>query len=165
MNKIGNQYLKQVKSHLTCPGALKKNFLEQLQGDVEEFLETNPDATLEELTQRFGNPEEMAHSYIESLDGDELQKQIKKSKMVKRIVLFTCLGILSIILIVASIIIIDNLTADVTVVTYTVSEGETVITGVSEVTQKEASTSDWEPNTSIVVEGTIQNVVDEIVEN
>ena len=70
MNKIGNQYLKQVKSHLTCPAALKKTFLEQLRGDVEEFLETNPNATLEDLAQRFGNPSEMAHSYIETLDGD-----------------------------------------------------------------------------------------------
>lgn len=167
MNKLGKQYLKQVKSHLTCPAALKKTFLEQLRGDVEEFLETNPNATLEDLAQRFGNPSEMAHSYIESLDGDQLQKQIKKAKTIKRIVLFTCLGILSIILIVASIIIIDNLTADVTVVTYTVSEGETVITGVSEVTQKEAITSDMEPNTNIVVEqqSEITEVIEEIVES
>ena len=89
MNKIGNQYLKQVKSHLTCPAALKKTFLEQLGGDVVEFLETNPHATLEGLTERFGNPSEMAHSYIENLDGAELQKQLRKSKIVKRIVLFT----------------------------------------------------------------------------
>lgn len=166
MNKIGNQYLKQVKSHLTCPGALKKTFLEQIRGDVEEFLETNPNATLEGLTERFGNPSEMAHSYIENLDSNQLEKQIKKAKTIKRIVLFTCLGILSIILIVASIIIIDNLTADVTVVTYTVSEGETVITGVSEVTQKEAITSDLEPNTSIVVEQSeITEVIEEIIES
>lgn len=166
MNKIGNQYLKQVKSHLTCPAALKKTFLEQLQGDVEEFLETAPNATLEELTQRFGSPSEMAHSYIDSLDGDELQKQLRKSKIVKRIVLFTCLGILLAVLFVASVIIIDNLTSSVTIVTTTIENGETIITGVSEVSEKEALTSDLEPNTSIVVEQSeITEVIEEIIES
>ena len=166
MNKIGNQYLKQVKSHLTCPGALKKTFLEQLRGDVEEFLETNPNATLEDLAQRFGNPSEMAHSYIETLDGDELQKQIKKAKIVKRIVLFTCLGILLAVLFVASVNIIDNLTSSVTIVTTTIENGETIITGVSEVSEKEALTSDLEPNTSIVVEQSeITEVIEEIIES
>ena len=167
MNKIGNQYLKQVKSHLTCPAALKKTFLEQLQGDVEEFLETAPNATLEELTQRFGSPSEMAHSYIDSLDGDELQKQLRKSKIVKRIVLFTCLGIIAIILFVASVIIIDNLTSSVTMVTTTIENGETIITDTSEVTEKEALTSDLEPNTSIVMEqqSEVIEVIEEIVES
>ena len=168
MNKIGNQYLKQVKSHLTCPAALKKTFLEQLRGDVEEFLETNPNATLEGLTQRFGNPSEMAHSYIETLDGDKLQKQIKKAKIVKRIVLFTCLGILLAVLFVASVIIVDNLLIDdIAVVTYSVEEDQTIITGVSAVSEKEALTSNFEPNTSIVMEqqSEITEVIEEIVES
>lgn len=140
MNKIGNQYLKQVKSHLTCPAALKKTFLEQLRGDVEEFLETNPDATLEGLTERFGSPSEMAHSYIETLDGDELQKQIKKAKIVKRIVLFTCLGILTVVLVIAVLFIIHIFSNNVSVVTYTVSENGTIITNESVVEYNETIT-------------------------
>lgn len=167
MNKIGNQYLKQVKSHLTCPAALKKTFLEQLQGDVEEFLETAPNATLEELTQRFGSPSEMAHSYIDSLDGDELQKQLRKSKIVKRIVLFTCLGILTLVLIVAVMFIIHIFSNNpVTVITTVTEDDYVVITGISEVPEKEALTSDLEPNTSIVVEQSeITEVIEEIIES
>ncbi len=140
MNKIGNQYLKQVKSHLTCPGKLKKTFLTQLRGDVEEFLETNPNATLEDLAQRFGSPSEMAHSYIETLDGDELQKQIKKAKIVKRIVLFTCLGILTVVLVIAVLFIIHFSSQNISVVTYTASEDETIIVDESIIEYGEAIT-------------------------
>ena len=140
MNKIGNQYLKQVKSHLTCPAALKKTFLEQLRGDVEEFLETNPNATLEDLAQRFGNPSEMAHSYIETLDGDKLEKQIKKAKIIKRIVLFTCLAILAAVLFVASYIVIETLKDDTATIVYTVEE--TVIDIESNVSEEIFSTGD-----------------------
>lgn len=168
MNKIGNQYLKQVKSHLTCPEALKKTFLEQLQGDVEEFLETNPDATLEILTVRFGEPNQMACSYLDGLDGNELQKQIIKAKIVKRIVLFTCLGILTVVLVIAVLFIIHLSSDNVTTVITTVTEdNNTVITGVSETTEKEALTSDLVPNTSIVMEqqSEVIEIIEEIVES
>lgn len=166
MNQIGNQYLKQVKASLTCPGKIKKRLLLQLQGDVAEFLETNPNAAMQDLVNRFGPPEQMAISYLANLDGDELQKQIRKSKVIKRIVMFTCIGILSIILIVASIIIIDNLTDDVSVVTYTVSEGETVITNYSEVPINEANNNYTPESTvNVVVQGTIEDVVEELVNN
>lgn len=140
MNKIGNQYLKQVKSHLTCPAALKKTFLEQLRGDVEEFLDTNPQATLEGLTERFGNPSEMAHSYIENLDSNQLEKQIKKAKIIKRIVLFTCLAILAAVLFVASYIVIETLKDDTATIVYTVEE--TVIDIESNVSEEIFSTGD-----------------------
>lgn len=137
MNKLGKQYLKQVKSHLTCPAALKKTFLEQLRGDVEEFLETNPDATLEVLTVRFGEPNQMACSYLDGLDGNELQKQIKKAKTVKRTILFTCLGLLLAVLVAITILVIASVTSSSTVITYTVSEDQLVITEIEEVQTNE----------------------------
>ncbi len=136
--------------------------MEQLQGDISDYLETNPTASLKDLIARFGEPTEMADSYIDSLDAAELQKQIRKSKTVKRIVLFTCLGILAAVLVVASIITIVYIQEDVTVVTYTVSEGKTIITDVSEVTQSEANNYNGEPTTSIVVDNSIQDVVSDI---
>ena len=51
-------------------------------------------------------------------------------------------------------------------VTTTIENGETIITGVSEVSEKEALTSDLEPNTSIVVEQSeITEVIEEIIES
>lgn len=167
-NAAGKTYLKQVKTHLTCPKKLKKKFLEQMQGDVETFLEETSNATVEDLIQRFGKPSELAHSYIETLDADELTKQIRKAKVIKRIVLFTCLGIFLLVLAVASIIIVDNLFSDdiATVITTVVEDDQTVITGVSELTVEEALTSDIEPNTSIVMEQQSETtqVIEEIVE-
>lgn len=166
MNKIGNQYLKQVKSHLTCPAALKKTFLEQIQGDVEEFLETNPDATLEILTVRFGEPNQMACSYLDGLDGNELQKQIKKAKTVKRTILFTCLGLLLAVLVAITILVIASLSSKSTVITYTVSEDQLVITEIEEIPTNEAITSDSTTSTnSVVQQSEITEVIEEIVES
>ena len=166
MNKIGNQYLKQVKSHLTCPAALKKTFLEQIRGDVEEFLETNPDATLEVLTVRFGEPNQMACSYLDGLDGNELQKQIKKAKIVKRIVLFTCLGILLLVLAAAAYITIETIKDDTATVTYIVEE--TVISEESNVPKEEALNSYVISSSTVPVDeqqSETTQLVEEIVES
>ena len=167
MNKIGNQYLKQVKSHLTCPGALKKTFLDRLQGDVEEFLETNPDATLEILTVRFGEPNQMACSYLDGLDGNELQKQIKKAKTIKRVVLFTCLSVLLAILVAIAILVIASLSSKSTVITYTVSNDELIITDIEEVPTNEILSPNPTPSADSIVEQQSETtqIVEEIVES
>ncbi|MBR3844406.1 MAG: hypothetical protein IKM39_02745 [Clostridia bacterium] len=133
-----------------------------MEGDAEEFLDTNPDASVQDLMERFGDPSLLAHSYIDSLDADELNKQIQKSKIVKRIVLFTCLVILLAVVVVAILFIINISTGNPARVITIVEDDQVIITGVSEIPVEEALTSDLEPNTSIVIDQ--QSETTEVIE-
>ncbi len=71
-NPIIKQYCKQVKKHL--PFSLRKRLLDTLQSDLEDFLETNPTATEEQIKQQFGKPEEFSKAFLNALESKERAK-------------------------------------------------------------------------------------------
>lgn len=67
-----------------CPLAYRKNLKLDLCNSVYDFAEANPNVSMDELTQRFGKPEQFLNSYIESLDSHEKAHAMQHSKFVKR---------------------------------------------------------------------------------
>ena len=69
-------YFREIKHKF--PGGCKKNkILRDLRLSVDDFLQENPDATLEAVVEHFGTPQQIADAYTEELPAHELQKQLK----------------------------------------------------------------------------------------
>ena len=67
MNRAAKQYLRQVKRHLSCPNALKREFLRQLEDDILLFCEKE-DAELSQITAHFGDPKDVSEDFFNALD-------------------------------------------------------------------------------------------------
>lgn len=60
---------------------LKRQFLSQMQDSLYSYLETHPDARLEDLYAAFGTPQEAADSALLNTDSAQIKKQLKTSQL------------------------------------------------------------------------------------
>ena len=84
-------FCKNAKSNLNCPRKIKKDLILRIESSVYDYIESQPDASYDDITAQFGSPRELADSYISSLDSDEISKAIKKAKTIKIAVIVTCI--------------------------------------------------------------------------
>lgn len=84
-------YLKQVKNLLPILSKQEKRFLRDLKNDIDEFSNIKPEASLEDLINEFGNPNDIVHDYIESVDLDYIIKRISTRKTICRAVIIILL--------------------------------------------------------------------------
>lgn len=89
-NRAAKKYLQKVRRSLTCPRKLKKRMLDGLRSDIDAYLEEHPNASLEDLTERFGEPAALSESYLSALDAGELKSAVNVKKRVVLIVLSAC---------------------------------------------------------------------------
>ena len=88
------KYYNEVKQQLSCPRKIKKKLLFYIRLSMDEFLEKNPNADFDMIVERFGEPFELANSYIESLDTTEVKKALQRSKWIKTCIITLCVVIL-----------------------------------------------------------------------
>ena len=84
-------FFKNAKSNLNCPHKIKKDLILRIESSVYDYIENRPDASYDDITAQFGSPRELADSYINSLDSEEISKAIKKAKTIKIAVIVTCI--------------------------------------------------------------------------
>lgn len=85
-----NGYIRKVSDAVDCPYKKKKIFLDELRNGVGDFLELNPDASMEEIEKQFGSPLEIAESFIS--ESDAFDGRIKKN--IIKILLFAVIAAL-----------------------------------------------------------------------
>ena len=67
----------------------RRKIARELRNDVEIYLEQNPDATMAEVYRVFGAPEAVRAALIADMQPDEVDKQIKRAKIVRTAALVT----------------------------------------------------------------------------
>lgn len=88
-------YLKKVKRY--CPRSFWKKLAPELEGNLLDFQERNPDCTIAEIIGHFGAPETFGYSYILAMEDGERRKMIRQSQRTKRIVLAVAIaGVLTV---------------------------------------------------------------------
>ena len=55
---------------------LTRNFLKSLRVSVEEYIDQNPECTIEDIYENFDEPEEAVYNYISALDQTDLCKRV-----------------------------------------------------------------------------------------
>lgn len=99
------KYYTSIKKNLSCSFNMKSVFIKDLNERVSDFLEDNPDSTLENVTENFGTPEEIAKSFDK--DNEYLKRKAKK-----RLIIEIVLLVLLVIAIIISSCVICNILND-----------------------------------------------------
>lgn len=92
-------YLRRLNRLLDCPKNLRRPFLAQTRRMAEDFIVGKPDATHEEVIAYLGEPEELAHGFLETLEPDVLNRY----RIRKKFFLRGCITLLAIVLACVSI--------------------------------------------------------------
>ena len=66
---------------------IRQKVAKELRQEVEIYLEQNPDATMADVYKLFGSPEAVRAALIADMAPDEVEKQIKRVKIVRRVAL------------------------------------------------------------------------------
>lgn len=85
MNKDVKKYIKYVKKIIPIHSKDKKEFISLLTYRINEFSNELDICTYQDIVNEFGTPNEVAGSYIENLDSDEIIKKLNKKKLFKYI--------------------------------------------------------------------------------
>lgn len=95
MTRNAKLYYRNVKRIVSFSSKDKKQFLQLLKKKLIEFSEQQNNCSYQDMINHFGTPNEVASSYIESLDTDILLKHLKFKKFIKILVAVLCISILS----------------------------------------------------------------------
>ena len=80
-------YYRQIAGWLPCGGTCKKKIMERIRVNVEGYLSESPDADLEEIQKRFGEPREIAAAYVSDMDTGELLRALRVRRRVLAVAL------------------------------------------------------------------------------
>ena len=94
-----DKYLRKIKAAISCSKDTKKELMKIIKNDIDAFLLECPDATENDIINKFGSPDELAKSYLASLDISEVNSQLRKIKSVKQIVISSICIVILIILV------------------------------------------------------------------
>ncbi len=75
------EYIKSVKKQIVCPTAESRQMLRELQANVSDFVQENPDADMVQIVEQFGKPEEIAKNYLADAEPQNIKKAINIRKM------------------------------------------------------------------------------------
>ena len=71
-------YYKTIEDNLICPKWVRKKFMELLKNDIADYIEENPDATMENICAVFGDPFEPNNELLRVLEREYLRKLKKR---------------------------------------------------------------------------------------
>ena len=89
------RYLWKVGGWLPCSGKLKREIMARIKTVLDDYLNDHPDADFAELSHRFGTPQQIAASYIEEMNVQDLLKQLRIRRKIICIVVATALTLVS----------------------------------------------------------------------
>ena len=87
-----NNYYKEIYKNLPCSYGIKKVFIKSFKNRFNEFIEDNPNSTIDDLKKNFGEPKEIINSF-------EGQKDYYKKLAKKRLIMIIIITIIAIIII------------------------------------------------------------------
>lgn len=81
-----DQYFKQIRLLFPILGKEERKFLSDFKTTVEEYAENQTGCCLDDVKERFGEPEDVVHEYITMLDQFQLCKRINLRNLIKRVI-------------------------------------------------------------------------------
>lgn len=100
--KALKNYIKAVSSLTVCDKKTKDTLLGDLKARVGEYTDENSNATMADISARFGTPEEIADTFAQSIPPETI-KQIRHKKRVLTTVLAAILAVFAFVLIYSAV--------------------------------------------------------------
>ena len=86
MKRELRQYYLSVRKLLPCGLKQKTAFIRRLEGSIAAYVSEYPDADFTQIERHFGTPQQIAASYIEEMDPQEISDKLKARKRIFQIV-------------------------------------------------------------------------------
>lgn len=93
--KKEKRYLKEIENLLICDKKKKIEILNSFENEVENFLNSNPEADYEELLEIFGTPQEVAQEILAIEPVENIKKRINVAKWIKLGIVIVLISLLS----------------------------------------------------------------------
>lgn len=81
MTTAGKRYFQQVKGQVLARGDQRTRFLNTMENRIIEYTQDMPDATVEELCEKLGEPEVIGQQQIEELSNKEVHRRMRGGKI------------------------------------------------------------------------------------
>lgn len=85
-NKGYETYIKNLKKEIPREYKNMEQFISSMSLDVENYLESCPNADYDEICSEFGSPEELVHSLMEDFDSSQIKDSFFKQKRMRKII-------------------------------------------------------------------------------
>lgn len=76
-------YLFLIRMRLSCPSKVKKLMMKSFEQQLDDYLEQNSSATMDEIKNTFGTSEAVAERFLATVDGSVMRKHRRKVCVVK----------------------------------------------------------------------------------
>ncbi|MDE5963781.1 MAG: hypothetical protein K2G65_00060 [Eubacterium sp.] len=76
LNREINKYIIDVKSYLICDWRTRQKFLKDLKNDINDFVDEKEDVTMDDIRDRFGEPEKISRSFLEGADLKKIKRRM-----------------------------------------------------------------------------------------
>ena len=82
-SQILEEYIRTIKTLLPLWGREEKRFLKRLRERITDYIDRNPNCSVDDIFDEFGKPNEIVSGYFDSIDVDTLVKRIRTTRYVK----------------------------------------------------------------------------------
>lgn len=86
-NKLLKRYYQNIRRWLPCSGKIKKSIIQRIDSTIQDRLALNPTCNLSDIEQWFGTPQQIAATYIDEMDMQDLLRSLRIRKRVLKIIL------------------------------------------------------------------------------
>ena len=76
LNREIKKYIIDVKSYLICDWRTRQKFLKDLKNDINDFVDENEEVTIDDVRNRFGEPEKISRSFLEGADLKKIKRHM-----------------------------------------------------------------------------------------
>lgn len=90
------QYFKEIKLLLPIYSSAERNFLKSLRVSVEEYIDQNPECTIEDIYENFDEPEEAVYNYISALDQTDLCKRVNLRRIIRNVLIIALIAVVDV---------------------------------------------------------------------
>ncbi len=89
------EYLNQIKLLIPIRTRSTKMFISELSTRVNDYLDENPSASVDEITVQFGTPMEISQSYLNSIDFELLIKQLSLARLMRHLLVMVTIFLIA----------------------------------------------------------------------
>lgn len=93
--KMLKEYLRQIKMMLPVKTAYERKFLRHLKDQIQELIHNTPNWEYYDVVRRFGMPKDVIASYYAAIPTNQLNKELRSSRIIKVSLVVCALIILS----------------------------------------------------------------------
>ncbi len=77
-----NRYIKDIKKELLYSSKQSREFLKELKQNVTDYAEENQNADMAQVTEQFGKPEDIAATFFEQYDKNEIKRKVNVRRVI-----------------------------------------------------------------------------------